>query len=92
MPDDYTKVKVERRIPGDERQSVKDYFFKAVSIEGMTFQQRDEHFYTVSKEVLDWKKGPFIITTRGKRMDIKDCMNDLEMNLSETVNNKGNRI
>ncbi len=92
MGRDYTKSDVSRRVPDNEKLTVQDYVLKCFPLTGCTFQRGDGKIYTVKKQEMDFKTGPFVITTKGTRLNIQGNLGDKELNLSEIIGNENNRI
>ncbi len=89
---DYMKSEVSRRVPDNERLTVGDYVSRCFPLKGRTFESGDGKIYTVKKQEMDFKTGPFVITIKGARLNIKNNLGDKELNLSEIVGNENNRI
>lgn len=79
------KVDVSRKLPYGEKQTVKDYILRVASLEGESFRhQANGKVYTI-KSVEGDLKTRWIVTEKGKKIPLENCLRDMEVNLGELI-------
>ena len=74
---------VNRRISEEERKTIKDYILRLAPFEDLSFRHvANRKAYTVMESGGDLEER-WLITTRGKKIPLEQCLSDRELNLGE---------
>lgn len=86
-------VELQRRIPKEEKKNVKWYVLHCRMLEGVSFEhQADGEIYTVKRQYHpNIHKSPLILTTKGRKLLLENCLDDIEVNLSEVIKAQQNK-
>lgn len=86
-------AEVQRRIPEEEKKTVRWYVLHILMLDRKSFKHKlDGEIYTVKRQYHpNIHKSPLILTTKGRKLLLENCLDDIEVNLSEVIKAQQNK-